>query len=119
MLDYTGRNACCRAASITHSAIWEFWFNPMFLPVWQDDPFKSLLAAQRIGNIKPEGPVYLRTTVGIHLARIRHLLARARDWCAMGADVKLWTNEQPPLFNKLTSTTCYSHLSTVSEAWPG
>jgi triacylglycerol lipase len=25
----------------------------------------------------------------------------ARDWCAQGADVQFWTNEQPPLFNKL------------------
>ena len=25
----------------------------------------------------------------------------ARDWCARGADVQFWTNEQPPLFNKL------------------
>jgi triacylglycerol lipase len=27
--------------------------------------------------------------------------AMARDWCAQGADVQFWTNEQPPLFNKL------------------
>jgi hypothetical protein len=25
----------------------------------------------------------------------------AQDWCTMGADVEFWTNEQPPLFNKL------------------
>ena len=25
----------------------------------------------------------------------------AADWCAMGADVQFWTNEEPPLFNKL------------------
>jgi hypothetical protein len=24
-----------------------------------------------------------------------------RDWCAQGADVEFWTNEQPPLLNKL------------------
>ena len=23
-----------------------------------------------------------------------------RDWCALGADVQFWTNEQPPFLNK-------------------
>jgi hypothetical protein len=27
-------------------------------------------------------------------------LKTAEDWCAKGADVQLWTNEEPPLFNK-------------------
>lgn len=26
----------------------------------------------------------------------------ALDWCAKGADVQFWTNEQPPFLNKLS-----------------
>lgn len=29
----------------------------------------------------------------------------ARDWCAKGADVQLWTNEQPPFLNKASINT--------------
>ncbi len=30
-------------------------------------------------------------------------MATARDWCALGADITLWTNEQPPFLNKMNT----------------
>jgi len=30
-------------------------------------------------------------------------VATATDWCALGADVTLWTNEQPPFLNKMNT----------------
>jgi predicted esterase len=65
-----------------------------------NDPFKSLLAAQRVGNIKPEGPVYISHNRWDPLIPYQAARQTAADWCTMGADVELWTNEQPPLFNK-------------------
>jgi hypothetical protein len=37
----------------------------------------------------------------------------------MGADVEFWTNEQPPLFNKLDVNNRLQPMSMVSEAWLG
>jgi triacylglycerol lipase len=65
------------------------------------DPFKSILAAQRIGNLKPKGPVYITHNRWDSFAPYASARQTAADWCAMGADVTFWTNEQPPLFNKL------------------
>ncbi|MBI3225425.1 MAG: triacylglycerol lipase [Mycolicibacterium cosmeticum] len=79
----------------------QFWFNTDIFAAVQVDPFKTLLANQRLGNIKPTGPIYLShnrwDSFGPYLA----VRDTARDWCNMGADVTLWTNEQPPFLNKL------------------
>lgn len=77
------------------------WFKMDIHEAVNVDPFKSLLAAQRIGNINPTGPVYLSHNRWDSFSPYTAVVETARDWCRMGADVTLWTNEQPPLLNKL------------------
>jgi hypothetical protein len=78
-----------------------FWFKEDPYELVKVDPFKGILAAQRIGNIKPTGPVYLSHNRWDPFNPYRSVVATASDWCAMGADVTLWTNEEPPFLNKL------------------
>lgn len=77
------------------------WFNGDVVQMMSVDPFKSILAAQRLGNLKPKGPVYITHNRWDSFAPYASSRQSAADWCAMGADVTFWTNEQPPLFNKL------------------
>ncbi|ART72928.1 triacylglycerol lipase [Mycobacterium dioxanotrophicus] len=79
----------------------QFWFKQDIFATAAAEPFKSLLWAQRIGNVKPTGPVYLTHNRWDPFDPYSAVEQTAADWCAMGADVTLWTNEQPPLFNKL------------------
>ena len=65
------------------------------------EPFASLLATQRIGTLRPAAPtliVHNRFDPLVPYAGDRQL---ALDWCAQGADVQFWTNEQPPFLNEL------------------
>jgi Secretory lipase len=66
----------------------------------QAEPFKTILAAQRIGNVKPTGPVYISHNRWDPFGPYAAVVQTAKDWCAQGADVTLWTNEQPPFLNK-------------------
>lgn len=79
------------------------WFKDDLHTMAQNDPFKSILASQRIGNVKPTGPVYFSHNRWDSFGPYASVVATAKDWCSMGADVTLWTNEQPPLFNKLNT----------------
>jgi triacylglycerol lipase len=63
--------------------------------------FSKLLDSQRIGRLKPEAPVFVLNNRFDPLVPWAPAAQMARDWCAQGADVQFWTNEQPPLFNKL------------------
>lgn len=79
------------------------WFNKDLYQTVQEDPLKTILAMQRIGNVKPTGPVYLSHNRWDSFAPYEAVVATARDWCALGADVTLWTNEQPPFLNKMNT----------------
>ncbi|PRC55513.1 triacylglycerol lipase, partial [Mycobacterium sp. ITM-2017-0098] len=63
--------------------------------------FKSLFDQQRIGRLTPNAPVLIVSNRYDPL--VPHVPANqlGRDWFAQGADVEFFTNEQPPLFNKL------------------
>ncbi len=77
------------------------YFNVDYMELLNSEPVKSLLAAQRIGTLKPTAPVFIdsnRYDPYIPWGGARQL---ALDWCAQGADVQFWTNEQPPFLNKL------------------
>lgn len=76
------------------------WFKKDLYQSVREEPLSSILAMQRIGNVKPTGPVYLSHNRWDSFAPYESVVATARDWCAMGADVTLWTNEQPPFLNK-------------------
>ena len=77
------------------------WFKTDLNEMAQAEPLKTILATQRIGNVKPTGPVYFSHNRWDSFAPYMSAVSTAKDWCAQGADVTLWTNEQPPLFNKL------------------
>ena len=79
------------------------WFKEDLYQSVREDPLKSILAMQRIGNVKPTGPVYLSHNRWDSFAPYESVVATAKDWCAMGADVTLWTNEQPPFLNKMNT----------------
>jgi len=105
MLDWSG-HTCMMQAGIDYAfRHLQFWFNGDVHEMVSVDPFKSLLAAQRIGNLKPTGPVYISINRYDPLADYTAVRQTAVDYCAKGADMTLWTNEQPPLFNKLAFNT--------------
>lgn len=65
------------------------------------EPFKSLFEQQRIGRHKPAAPALIVSNRYDPLVPYVPAAQLARDWCALGADAEFFTNEQPPLFNKL------------------
>nr|WP_246540803.1 lipase family protein [Mycobacterium spongiae] len=73
------------------------------------EPFKTLFDAQRIGRYKPTAPVFIDANRYDPLVPWTQANQLGRDWCAQGADVQFWTNEQPPFLNK-TST---NHVLTL------
>lgn len=79
------------------------WFKEDLYQSVREDPLKSILTMQRIGNVKPTGPVYLSHNRWDSFAPYESVVATAKDWCALGADVTLWTNEQPPFLNKMNT----------------
>jgi hypothetical protein len=101
MLDNTGRQCLLQTGIDYMFRHLQFWFKDDIFEMVKQDPFKSLLAAQRIGGTKPKGPVYFTHNRWDPFSPYTAAGATAADWCRMGADVTFWTNEQPPLFNKL------------------
>jgi triacylglycerol lipase len=105
MLENTGRQCLIQTGIDYAFRHYEGWFNVNIYEAISVDPLKSLLAEQRIGNGKPTGPVYFEhnrwDSFGPYLAARR----TAADWCAKGADITFWTNEQPPFLNKLSINT--------------
>ena len=68
------------------------------------EPIKGLLDLQRIGRSKPDAPVLIvsnRFDTFVPWAVANQL---GRDWCALGADVQFWTNQQPSFLNKTGTT---------------
>ena len=59
MLDWSGHTCLLQGGVDYAFRHLEFWFNTDLNALISNDPFKSLLAAQRVGNIKTEGPVYI------------------------------------------------------------
>jgi hypothetical protein len=100
MLANTGRQCLMQTGIDYEFRHAQFWFTEDPYEMAKVDPFKGLLSAQRIGNIKPTGPVYLSHNRWDPFSPYTSVVDTARDWCRMGADVTLWTNEQPPFLNK-------------------
>ena len=63
--------------------------------------FRKLFDAQHIGHYKPNAPVLILSNRYDPLVPWHGAMQLGLDWCAQGADVQFWTNEQPPLFNKM------------------
>jgi triacylglycerol lipase len=77
------------------------YFNVPLSELGQQEPLKSIFADQRIGRLRPAAPVLIDQNRfdGVVPWVPAHQLAL--DWCAQGADVQFFTNEQPPFLNKL------------------
>lgn len=65
------------------------------------EPFASLFDMQKIGRYKPNAPVLIVSNRFDPLVPWTGANQLGRDWCAQGADVQFWTNEEPPFMNKL------------------
>ncbi|WP_229481011.1 lipase family protein [Mycolicibacterium mageritense] len=78
------------------------YFNGDPYEVIANEPFKSLLDLQRIGRLKPETPVFIDSNHFDPLVPWTGANQLGHDWCAQGADVQFWTNDQPPFLNKLS-----------------
>jgi triacylglycerol lipase len=59
MLDWSGHTCLLQGGVDYAFRHLQFYFNTDLNALVSNDPFKSLLAAQRVGNIKPKGPVYI------------------------------------------------------------
>lgn len=86
------------------------YFNQDFHELFASEPIKSAFAFEKLGSMKPGAPVQIdinRYDPLIPWVGARQL---AVDWCAKGADVEFWTNEQPPLFNKVGTNTLTTYF---------
>ncbi|ODR07079.1 triacylglycerol lipase [Mycobacterium sherrisii] len=101
MLDNTGRQCLMQTGIDYMFRHFDGWFKSNIYEMAKVDPLKGLLAAQRIGNVKPTGPVYFTHNRWDSFAPYASARQTAADWCSKGADVTFWTNEQPPFLNKL------------------
>nr|ACL11832.1 possible lipase [Mycolicibacterium brisbanense] len=101
MYENTGRQCLLQTGIDYAFRHYAGWFTTDIYEAAKVDPFKTLLAAQRVGNRKPTGPIYLSHNRWDSFGPYQAVVDSARDWCRSGADVTLWTNEQPPFLNKL------------------
>ncbi|CAN5240117.1 lipase family protein [soil metagenome] len=82
------------------------YFNTDIHDLMASQPLNGILALQRVGTLKPSAPVFISTNRYDSFSPWSVSAQLARDWCAKGADVEFWTNEQPPFLNK----TSMNHL---------
>lgn len=59
------------------------------------EPFRSMIADQRIGKIRPNAPVLVSHSLLDDVVPYRVANQLAKDWCATGANVRLSTNATP------------------------
>lgn len=65
------------------------------------EPLKTYFAQQRLGTLKPNAPTLIVINRFDPLVPAVGANQLGRDWCAQGADVEFFYNEQPPVLNKL------------------
>jgi len=76
------------------------YFNKDIYQLVHEEPFRSLFEMQRIGRYEPNAPVLIVSNRYDPLVPWTGANQLGRDWCAQGADVQFWTNEEPPFLNK-------------------
>ena len=86
------------------------YFNEDPAQALSEEPFRSLLDLQRVGRLKPTAPVFIDINRFDPLVPWTSANQLGRDWCAQGADVQFWTNEQPPFLNKLDVNHALTYL---------
>ncbi|WP_234834842.1 lipase family protein [Mycolicibacterium stellerae] len=76
------------------------YFNEDINQLVNEEPFSSLFDEQRLGRFKPNAPVMILSNRYDPLVPWTGANQLGRDWCAQGADVQFFTNEEPPFLNK-------------------
>ncbi len=76
------------------------YFNEDINELVNEEPFSSLFDEQKLGRFKPNAPVMILSNRFDPLVPWTAANQLGRDWCAQGADVQFWTNEEPPFLNK-------------------
>ena len=76
------------------------YFNEDINELVNEEPFSGLFDEQRLGRFKPNAPVMILSNRFDPLVPWTGVNQLGRDWCAQGADVQFWTNEEPPFLNK-------------------
>ena len=76
------------------------YFNEDIDQLVNEEPFSSLFDEQKLGRFKPDAPVMILSNRFDPLVPWTGANQLGRDWCAQGADVQFWTNEEPPFLNK-------------------
>ena len=76
------------------------YFNEDINQLVNEEPFSSLFDEQKLGRFKPNAPVMILSNRYDPLVPWTAANQLGRDWCAQGADVQFWTNEEPPFLNK-------------------
>ncbi|CAA0120046.1 putative inactive lipase [Mycolicibacterium vanbaalenii] len=77
------------------------YFNQDIRQMFTAEPVRSMLAAQKLGTLKPSAPVNIDINRFDPLNPWVGARQLASDWCSQGADVEFWTNQQPPFLNKV------------------
>ncbi|GFG51703.1 triacylglycerol lipase [Mycolicibacterium agri] len=76
------------------------YFNEDIYQLVNREPFRGIFDEQRMGRMKPNAPVMILSNRYDPLVPWTAASQLGRDWCAQGADVQFWTNEEPPFLNK-------------------
>lgn len=77
------------------------YFNVDIFATVNEEPFASLFDMQKLGKFRPNAPAMILSNRFDPLVPWTAANQLGRDWCAQGADVQFWTNEQPPFLNKM------------------
>jgi pimeloyl-ACP methyl ester carboxylesterase len=77
------------------------YFTVDYVMAMNSEPVKTVLDEQRIGKLRPTAPVFIDSNRYDPFIPWSGAHQLALDWCAKGADIQFWTNEQPPFLNKL------------------
>ena len=77
------------------------YFNEDMNQLVNEEPFSHLFDDQKLGRFKPNAPVLILSNRYDPLVPWTAANQLGRDWCAQGADVEFFTNEEPPFLNKL------------------
>jgi len=86
------------------------YFNRDYHEILASEPIKTALAAQRLGTLKPTAPVQIDINRFDPLFPWVSARQLAADWCAQGADVELWTNQQPSFLNKMDNNSMLTYF---------
>ena len=84
------------------------------LSIGQRGTVQDAVRHAALGRYKPNAPVMILSNRYDPLVPWTGANQLGRDWCAQGADVEFWTNEEPPFLNKPSSTTPCRCWSTAS-----